>query len=286
MVFEDLFIYLLFFAGNKFSVIPDQIGNFPNLTSLNVAQNKIVELPLSLIKLKKLTYLNASDCPLSDLSGFPFNDLKKLKELFFTTCKLTKFSSLVDELSCLQVLDLGVNQLTKIPKQIGYIGNSLGRLALNENILSELPGEIGMLDPSLKIDLSGNPLRPPFDLWSSSVPELFEHLLPYCSAWGPNCEIVGEAVESGVKLKGLSFKIKAKDFKGRQRLNGGDHFEISIIKEVNDDIYQVEAILKDHKNGTYEVFYNSEQSGNFIVTISCESNPLPGSPYKLVIFDS
>ena len=100
------------------------------------------------------------------------------------------------------------------------------------------------------------------------------------TAYGPNCELEGEAAHTGVKNKGLSFKIIAKDYKvhirqlqkkkkkkkkksvnhfltlhsslqGRRRVNGGDLFEVSMVKESADDIYQVETFIKDHKDGTY-----------------------------------
>jgi len=279
----DLFSPLL---GNRLTSIPDGISVFLGLQLLNVSKNQIDRLPMSLIKLKSLTHLDASDCPLQNLDQFPFNEIKSLRVLNFNSCKLDSFSPFVGELHSLEVLDLGVNRLKKIPRQIGHIGNSLGKLLLNENQLVDLPGEIGMLDPALKIELVGNALRPPFDIWQSSIPELFDTLTPYCHAWGPTSTASGEALKSGVRSKGLSFFIEARDYLNRPRLNGGDIFEVSILKETESDIIQVEAIVKDHKNGKYEVFYNSPHAGTFRVAVSCEARPIKDSPFQLTIFDS
>lgn len=268
------------------SSIPDNVSVFLGLQILNLSKNPIDRLPMSLIKLKSLSELNMSDCPVSTLEAFPFNELKALRIINFNSCKLEAFSPHVGELRNLEVLDLAVNRLKKIPRQIGHIGPTLGRLLLNENILSDLPGEIGMLDPSIKLELTGNPLRPPFDLWQSSIPELFEALIPHCRAWGPSCKASGDALASGVRAKGVSFTVEARDYLDRPRVNGGDTFEVSILKESDTDITQVEAIIKDHKNGKYEVFYNASTSGTFKVSISCEARPISGSPFQLTIFDS
>lgn len=227
-----------------------------------------------------------SDCPVHNLETFPFNELKALRVINFNSCKMEFFSPFVGELVNLEVLDLAVNRLKKIPRQIGHIGPKLGKLLLNENQLVELPGEIGMLDPGLKLELTGNPLRPPFDLWQSSTTELFDALIPHCHAWGPNCTASGEALASGVRAKGLSFVLEARDFLDRPRVNGNDIFEVSILKESDTDIVQIEAIIKDHKTGKYEVFYNAATAGTFKVSISCEARPIKGSPFQLTIFDS
>lgn len=251
-----------------------------------MSKNPIDRLPLSLIKLRSLTEIDCSDCPVHNLEQFPFNELKALKILNFNSCKLEFFSPFCGELHSLEVLDLGVNRLKKIPRQIGHIGNSLGKLLLNENQLLDLPGEIGMLDPAIKLELTGNQLRAPFDTWQSSIPELFDILTPYCHAWGPNCITSGDALHQGVRNKGLSFMIEARDYIDRPRVSGADIFEVSILKETENDITQVEAIVKDHKNGKYEVFYNSPHAGTFRVNISCEARPVKGSPFQLTIFDS
>jgi hypothetical protein len=286
LIHFPLFLNLSTSLGNKLTSIPDNISVLTGLVTLNVSKNIIDRLPMSLIKLKQLTELNASDCPILNLEQFPFNEIKGLRILNFNSCKLEIFSSHVGELHQLEVLDLGVNRLKKIPRQIGHIGNSLGKLLLNENMLVDLPGEIGMLDPSLKLELVGNQMRMPFDIWQSSIPELFDAIIPFCHAWGPNSIATGAALTQGVRNKGVSFEIEARDYIDRPRVTGGDTFEISILKETDTDIVQVEAIVKDHKTGKYEVFYNSPHAGTFRVNISCEARPIKGSPFNLTVFDS
>ena len=98
--------------------------------------------------------------------------------------------------------------------------------------------------------------------------------------------MTGDSVHQAVKQKGVSFTIHAKDYQGRDRINGGDSFEVSIIKQSTSEIYQCEAICKDMKNGKHEVFYNAMQPGEYVIKISCEAVPIQGSPFKLMVYDS
>jgi hypothetical protein len=208
-----------------------------------------------------------------------------LSHLLLSGSRVVRVGPTIGALKNLEVLDLSMNLLQEIPKQIGWIGYSLGQLLLNENQLKKLPGELSLLDPGMKVELRGNPLIPPFDSWQDSTNALFDSILPFCSSYGPNCELQGEAFRTGVKLKPQNFKLVGKDYKGRPRVSGGDHFEISLIKESMDDVFQVDVIIKDLKTGQYDVFYNSQQPGDFKLSVSCEGIPLKGSPFTLTVFE-
>lgn len=199
---------------------------------------------------------------------------------------MTKFSRNIGGCSKLENLNLSGNELKSIPKEIGYLYKTLNKLYLNDNKLDKLPGDINMLDPSIKLELNGNNLKHPFDLYKSSIVELFDALMAHTHAYGPSCVCEGEGLRTATKKKGTSFSIIAKDYIGRDRTTGGDFFEVSIIKESDEDIYQCDATIKDHKNGRYEVFYNPLQGGEYRIHVSCESIPFKDSPYKLVVFES
>ena len=83
----------------------------------------------------------------------------ELKELHLQSCKLVRISRTIGNLKKLEVLDLSINALKEIPKEIGHIGSSLGKLFLNENQLVTLPGELSLLDPAIHLELRGNPLK-------------------------------------------------------------------------------------------------------------------------------
>lgn len=257
-----------------------------NLEDIDLSNNPLKKFPLSITHLKSLETINFSHTQIESLEDVPLRSLKNLKNLLLSSCSLQKFTRSIGECKKLEVLDLSHNQLKRIPKEIGYTFATLNQLSLEDNQLTDLPGEINMLDPSIKMNFRGNPLVPPFDLHSISIIEFFDAILPHCKAYGPNCDCQGEGIKTAVKKIGTSFTILAKDYRDRKRVCGGDSFEVTIIKESDDDVYQCDTVVKDKKDGTYEVFYNPLQTGTYRVHISCESIPFKNSPYSLVVFDS
>ena len=62
-----------------------------------------------------------------------------------------------EEIECIEALDLGGNNITYLPAEIGNLTN-LQRLYLDGNALSSLPSEIGNLTNLQWLDLGGNAL--------------------------------------------------------------------------------------------------------------------------------
>lgn len=280
------FILICSILGNRIENIPDKIIELKNLKDINFENNPISELPYILSKLSLLKRINFSNTKIQSTENFPFDKFTDLRYLNLSYCKLTNFSRNISGCTKLEELDLCGNQLKRIPKEIGYLYKSLNKLNLSDNKLDKLPGEINMLDPSIKLELDGNNLQHPFNLYKNSIIELFDALMAHCKAHGFSCVCEGEGLRTATKKKGTSFTIIAKDYIGRDRINGGDHFDVSIIKESDDDIYQCDVTIKDHKNGKYEVFYNPLQGGEYRIHVSCESIPLKDSPFKLIVFES
>lgn len=50
------------------------------------------------------------------------------------------------------------NLLTKLPREIGWLGKTLRSLLIARNKIVRLPGEIAFLNPTVKLSLDGNPL--------------------------------------------------------------------------------------------------------------------------------
>lgn len=263
--------------------LPDRLTVLSQLLVLNIENNPISQLPNVITNLTNLINLNASHTSISDIEDYRFDRLPNLTVLSLSSSRISKFSTHIGHCSKLELLDLAVNMLKTIPREIGHTYRSLKTLYLNENQLTSLPGELNMLDPTAKIELRGNPLEYPFDAWKDSMVEFFELLMPYCVGYGPSCTIEGESIASCPALKGTSFVILARDFLGRKRVTGKDSVTAKIVRVSVDgeSPYEVETIVKDHTNGRYEVFYNPKSPGIYTVTLMCNGLPVKNSPYTM-----
>ncbi|XP_049850413.1 leucine-rich repeat protein SHOC-2-like [Schistocerca gregaria] len=281
---------------NQLTEIPDSISNLVNLKKLILSHNPIEVLPISVSKLNKLTRIECVECLFSDLHQYPFDQLKELRIVNFNSCKLTSFPFYLGYVTNLQVLDFGCNLITKLSHTIGYIGSSLKKLDVSQNQLTALPGELSMLDLNIDLDLQQNNLRSPFKENAHSNPQLFEAIIRFCRAWGPNCTIEKDAFTTAVKNVPGVFLLTAFDYINRPRISGGDIIEVSITETnpenpedkrppINRDSFLC-AHTKDLKNGTYEINYVFKKSGTFEVEITCDSMQVRGSPFSIVVFDS
>lgn len=120
--------------SGSFKVLPEEIGDLKNLTTLNIPSIKISTLPNTIGKLKKLTTLKASFCELISLPE-SIGDLEKL-----------------------EYLDLGYNKIENLPKSIHKLIH-LKELILNNNNLGELPSSIGNLSSLELLELANNNLQ-------------------------------------------------------------------------------------------------------------------------------
>jgi leucine-rich repeat protein SHOC2 len=113
--------------------LPESIGDFNNLTRLDLYDNLLTNLPESIGNLTNLTGLNLSN-----------NQLTNLPERIGCLTNLTR-------------LDLGNNQLTNLPESICNLTN-LTELILHDNQLTNLPESIYNLINLIIISLDNNPL--------------------------------------------------------------------------------------------------------------------------------
>lgn len=110
---------ILLLNGNQLAVLPSLDG-IPNLKELDVANNKLVELP----SLNKLVLLQKVICMGNQLVSFPS----------------------LDSLKSLVALDISFNKLTEIPKTPK--NNVIQTFNLNNNLIDKLPDSF--VFPSLK----------------------------------------------------------------------------------------------------------------------------------------
>ncbi len=117
---------------NNLFILPEIIGNLPELASLDLYENQLTSLPESICNLSHLTslYLNK-------------NQLTSLPD---SICMLSNLTSLV----------LSFNQLTNLPQDIGNL-SSLTRLYLNKNQLTSLPNSMTALANLTELYLNDNP---------------------------------------------------------------------------------------------------------------------------------
>ncbi|XP_033122739.1 leucine-rich repeat-containing protein 47-like isoform X2 [Anneissia japonica] len=115
---------LLDVSGNSLSVLPFEINELTNLQSIDASNNLIYELP-DMKRLNKLAVVN-----------FAGNKLKSIEPLF-SNC-FAHLSDLIASANAIELISGNIDQL-----------EALKKLDLHENVISELPVELGSC-PKLK----------------------------------------------------------------------------------------------------------------------------------------
>lgn len=158
---ENLFklkhINFLEIARTKLSILPPQICNVQNLTSLLCHTNELEAVPAELGKLEHLKNLDLSNNKLTKLP----DELKNLKELFTLNLNGNQLQSLfpLGELKKLSVMDIGRNKFKVLPDDLGSSNlENLSQIDASYNELTELSENLSEL-PALKtFNLENNQL--------------------------------------------------------------------------------------------------------------------------------
>ncbi|KAH3763709.1 leucine rich repeat protein [Pelomyxa schiedti] len=118
----------------QITVVPPQISEMVNLTSLNLSGNSLSDLPDTLTALGQLKVLNIGwNC-------------------------FRNFPSILCRLPCLLSLNMEYNQLRVLPDEIGNLAQ-LSRLSLAANNISTIPASIGCMKCLSDLSLLGNALE-------------------------------------------------------------------------------------------------------------------------------
>ena len=128
---------------NQLTEIPDWIGKLINLTKLYLHDNQLTEIPETIRSLTKLTVLTLHKNQLTEIPEI-IGSLANLTTLSLSENQLTELPETIRNLTKLTVFALHKNQLTEIPEIIGSLTN-LTNLQVWQNKLTKLPISIGNL---------------------------------------------------------------------------------------------------------------------------------------------
>ena len=134
--------------------LPDNFGNLPALTYLDLSQTGLKTLPSSFGNLKKLTFLDLWRNKLESLSD-NFGELSELTKLNLSENQLTILPASFGNLKKLIDLELSLNKLLTLPENFGDL-LALEDLNLSNNNFTTLPPNFGNLKQLRKFLLSNN----------------------------------------------------------------------------------------------------------------------------------
>lgn len=101
----------------KLTLLPEEIGIFKNLRTLDLKENQLETLPSSIQKLQSLCFLNLSgNC----FTSFPkvLLSLKNLQQLVLFNNSLKTLPYSIHQMQGLKILDVGSNQLVTLPQSL------------------------------------------------------------------------------------------------------------------------------------------------------------------------
>jgi Leucine-rich repeat (LRR) protein len=134
--------------------IPNSITMCKKLMILNLKENKISSLPDDVGDFSQLTLL---DCSFNNFTEFPKQLCKciSLYEIRFNNNKIVKLPKEIGQFTNIWTLDFSNNQLKKIPDEICNLKN-VKQLNFCNNQLTELPLSIGTMTPLVILSVARN----------------------------------------------------------------------------------------------------------------------------------
>ena len=183
---------------NQFTSIPIEVINLVNLTFLNVYQNQLTSLPIEIANLINLTWLGVGSNQLTSIPS-ELGNLVNLNSLNLGYNQLTSIFVEIGNLINLTWLDVVANQLTSLPT----LPSSIITLYAGSN---QLKAFTQTLPNCTALDLGYNQMT--LQDYTDSIP--FFNLLPNggTSFFGGNIDsIAGTAAEALLYSKGWSVNI-------------------------------------------------------------------------------
>lgn len=144
-------------ANNLLSSLDPRIASaFPELTYLDLRNNKLSQLPLELGELEALSVVHLASNTFDHIPAAILS-LPSLTELSIPNNAISIIGPGVQQLQLLQVLDLSGNALSSLPEELGHL-TSLRSLNLARNHLTHIPGPLLSHLSNLKtLRISENP---------------------------------------------------------------------------------------------------------------------------------
>lgn len=146
------------------------------LTSLNLSNREISEIPSEIGNLVNLEHLDLS---YNELKGLPIElfNLSKLKTILLIRNKITNLPTSISNLRNLRLLDISYNSLTELPPDISRLEN-LESIDLGHNRIAKLPIQITKLLNLKKLYIEENPLVfPPQKVASKGLYAIMHYLM-------------------------------------------------------------------------------------------------------------
>lgn len=147
------------FVDNHSKRFPPNLKELPNLMSLDLSNNLILDLEhVNFEEISNLTSLNLQGNRLSNICE-SIATLKHLKHLNLSSNNLTEIPSRLCDITTLVELDLSFNHITTLPDSIGQL-NKLERLSMSNNdLVKRLPESFSDLVSLKELDIRYNKLQ-------------------------------------------------------------------------------------------------------------------------------
>jgi Leucine-rich repeat (LRR) protein len=146
-VFDSSPLEILNVGCNDITSLPSELASLKSLTSLSAEANKLTAFPeeaiatLPNLKSLRLSINNIMEIPVS-IGSFAFH--MSLKELYLDRCGLIALPHSIGQLVNLETLNCSGNHIEIVPDSIGSL-TSLKLLSLSSNQIAVLPGSLSLL---------------------------------------------------------------------------------------------------------------------------------------------
>jgi len=188
---------------NTLQVLPDSIGVWVNMKTLNCSQNALGALPAGMGGMAKLQKLDASSNLMRSLPA-QLADLAGLKELNLSAnCLGPRLPDVFGGglARALEELDLSQNHLQELPPSIFGL-EKLGRLLLQDNSFEALPEGLGALERVHYLNAAKNQL--------AGVPTAVLEMPTLSELWLQGNPIDRQALQQNPALEGLLRRREAR----------------------------------------------------------------------------
>ncbi|EZA53684.1 hypothetical protein DMN91_007773 [Ooceraea biroi] len=122
-------------SENKFTALPNEIGDFTLLKQLNLGQNRLTALPGTLGALVKLECLTCAENQIRSVPS-SLSKLSHLKQVYLSDNQISDFPLMFCGLRHLDILDLSRNRLTIVPDAASDL--HVTELNLNQNQIATI----------------------------------------------------------------------------------------------------------------------------------------------------
>ena len=148
-------------TGRLTGMIPPELANLANLTTLKLSENRLTgRIPPELGNLTNLTTLNLWDNQLTGSIPVQLGDLSNLRLLILNNNQLNgRIPSELGELDKLTVLNLRHNRLSgAIPSELSGLTSLIRLNFLDNQLTGSIPSELGSIRSLERLEINGNQL--------------------------------------------------------------------------------------------------------------------------------